>query len=162
MVDRMGAPLANSIGFPTDTGLTIASLIGGGTAEACPELRIAFSHGGGTFPSMLPRLVNSWSGAWNEEHGGGGTGAAVFSRSPADYARRFYYDTLVFDARLIRYLVDMIGTKQLLIGSDYPYMQREQPVGKTLRSMDLPTSDIEDITWNNAFRFLGVEASVHS
>ncbi|HLF71642.1 MAG TPA: amidohydrolase family protein [Dehalococcoidia bacterium] len=156
-VDRIGGALANPIGFPTDTGLTISSIIGSGAAEACPDLRIAFSHGGGTFPSMLPRLVHNWSGAWNEEPGSGGLGAGMLSRSPAEYARRFYYDTLVFDARAIRYLIDMIGPKQLLVGSDYPYMEREQPVGKTLMSMHLPAATLEDITWHNTFRFLGTE-----
>ena len=57
----------NPIGYPTDTCLTIASMIDGGTAEKCPRLRIAFSHGGGTFPFLLPRYNHHWSGTWNEE-----------------------------------------------------------------------------------------------
>ena len=99
----------NAIGFPTDTGLTIASLIGGGTAEKAPNLRIAFSHGGGTFPFMLPRYTHGWGGTWNEAPGSRGMGADSLPRSPAEYARRFYYDTLLFDARAIRYLIDIIG-----------------------------------------------------
>jgi aminocarboxymuconate-semialdehyde decarboxylase len=147
----------NPIGFPTDTGLTIASLIGGGTAERCPNLRIAFSHGGGTFPFMLPRFMHNWSGSWNEGPQIGGMGAAMLERSPAEYARRFYYDTLLFDARAIRYLLEIIDPSRLLVGTDYPYMAREEPVGKTLASMGLSQQTLDDITWNNCFRFLGVE-----
>ncbi len=158
IAERIGGPLMNAIGFPTDTGLTIASLIGSGTAEKCPDLRIAFSHGGGTFPFMLPRYTHDWGGTWNEAPGGKGTGADTLPRSTAEYARRFYYDTLLFDARAIRFLLDMIGEKQLLAGSDYPYMKREQPVGKTLAAMGLPAETLADITWHNCFRFLGVEA----
>jgi len=47
-----------------------------------PSLRIAFSHGGGTFPPVP-------GGARRAPHG--------LPRSPAEYARRFYYDTLLFD-----------------------------------------------------------------
>jgi aminocarboxymuconate-semialdehyde decarboxylase len=150
----------NPIGFPTDTGLTIASFIGGGTAEKVRNLRIAFSHGGGTFPFMLPRFIHNWGGTWNEERGGKGQGAASLPRSPAEYARRFFYDTLVFDARAIRYLIDIIGESQLLTGTDYPYMDRETPVGKTLASMGLSQETLDAITWDNCFRFLGVEPPV--
>jgi len=79
-------------------------------------------------------------------------------RSPAEYARRFYYDTLLFDRRALRYLIDMIGARQILVGTDYPYMAPEQPVDKTLRTLGLPPDVHEDITWNNCFRFLGIKA----
>src|SRR5688572_31987744 len=42
-MDRLVPSLSNPIGFPTDTALTIGSFIGGGTAEKCPTLRIAWS-----------------------------------------------------------------------------------------------------------------------
>ena len=151
----------NPIGYPTDTCLTIASMIDGGTAEKCPRLRIAFSHGGGTFPFLLPRYNHHWSGTWNEDAPGQSRGAAApgaLPRSPAEYARRFYYDTLLFDRRALRYLIDMIGARQILVGTDYPYMAPEQPVDKTLRTLGLPPDVHEDITWNNCFRFLGIKA----
>lgn len=154
---RISGAQMNPIGFPTDTGLTIASIIGSGLAQQCPDLRIAFSHGGGTFPFMLPRYVHNWSGVWNEEAPIGGLGAAELDRSPADYARRFYYDTLLFDARAVRYLLEIIGPSRLLVGTDYPYMGMELPVGKTLSSMGLAPAELEDITWRNCFQFLNME-----
>jgi aminocarboxymuconate-semialdehyde decarboxylase len=84
-------------------------------------------------------------------------GVTRLPRSPAEYARRFYYDTLVFDRRALRYLVDMLGHRQLLVGTDFPAMPRERPAGRTLRSMGLPDGVLDDITWHNCFRFLGVE-----
>jgi aminocarboxymuconate-semialdehyde decarboxylase len=155
---RISGAQMNPIGFPTDTGLTIASIIGSGLAEKCPNLRLAFSHGGGTFPFMLPRYTFNWSGAWNEEEPIGGIGAAELERSPAEYARRFYYDTLLFDARAIQYLLEIIDPSKLMVGTDYPYMGLEQPVGKTLMSMGLSPQILNDITWDNCFRFLNLEA----
>jgi aminocarboxymuconate-semialdehyde decarboxylase len=69
----------------------------------------------------------------------------------------FYYDTLVFDRRAVRFLVDYLGPDRLLVGSDFPAMPREDPAGRTLRSLDLSPAVLEDITWNNAFRWLGVK-----
>jgi aminocarboxymuconate-semialdehyde decarboxylase len=137
--------------------LAAASMVAGGTATRCPELRISFSHAAGGFPLMLPRAQYFWGGTWNEE-------PKVPERaiipddgpSPLEYARRFYYDSLVFDRRAVRYLIDLLGHDRLLVGSDFPAMPREEKAGATLRSMDLDPAVLEDITWYNAFRFLGV------
>ncbi|HEX8968523.1 MAG TPA: amidohydrolase, partial [Chloroflexota bacterium] len=93
---------------------------------------------------------------WNEEPPSTDTAGP----SPFATARKFFYDTLVFDSRALRYLVDMLGPRQLLIGTDHPAMNREQPVGKTLRMLGLSPPEADDITWNNCFRWLGVEAPV--
>jgi len=87
----------------------------------------------------------------------GRAGFRALPRSPAEYARRFYYDTLLFDQRALRYLIDMVGAGQILVGTDYPYMPTELPVDKTLRTLNLPPDVHADITWNNCFRFLGVK-----
>jgi aminocarboxymuconate-semialdehyde decarboxylase len=134
-----------------------ASLVTGGTAAKCPALRVSFSHGAGGFPLMIPRAQYFWSGSWNEEPSV--PGRAVMpddGPSPFEYARRFYYDSLVFDRRALRYLIEVLGSDRLLVGSDFPAMPREEPAGRTLRSMDLPAAALEDITWNNAFRWLGI------
>ncbi len=152
--------ITNPIGFPIENGVAIASLISGGIAEACPDLRLAFSHGGGAFPFMLPRYSHAYDGEWNEEKQKRSPAAANrpgLARPPAEYARRFYYDTLIFDHRAIQYLIDMIGPTQLMIGTDYPYMEREEPVGRTLRSMGLAEELVEDICSRNCLRFLGLE-----
>jgi len=51
----------------------------------------------------------------------------------------------------------MFGTDRLLVGSDYPAMHREQPIAKTLRSMGLSEAELDDVLWNNCFRFLGID-----
>jgi aminocarboxymuconate-semialdehyde decarboxylase len=155
--DRLPASARGTYAVGVEGALAAASLITGGTAAKCPDLRISFSHGAGGFPLMLPRAQYFWSGAWNEE-------PVVPERavrhddgpSPVAYARRFFYDSLVFDRRALRYLIDLLGSDRLLVGSDFPAMPREEPAGRTLRSMNLPPEVIEDITWNNAFRWLGI------
>ncbi|MFC7404722.1 amidohydrolase family protein [Georgenia alba] len=136
--------------------LAAASMILGGTAAACPDLRISFSHAAGGLALMLPRANYFWGGSWNEEPRD--LERAVMpddGPSPIEYARRFYYDSMVFDRRAVRFLIDLLGADRLLVGSDFPAMLREDPAARTLRSMDLPAEQWEDISWRNAFRWLG-------
>lgn len=140
--------------------LAAASIILDGTAEACPDLRISFSHAAGGLAMMLPRANYFWSGAWNEEPRE--PSRAIMpddGPSPLEYARRFYYDSMVFDHRAIRYLIDLLGADRLLVGSDFPAMPRERPAARTLKEMHLPGEDWEDISWRNALRWLGREDS---
>jgi aminocarboxymuconate-semialdehyde decarboxylase len=102
---------------------------------------------------MLPRAQYFWGRTWNEEPSDSGEGL-----SPAELTRRFFYDGLVFDRRALRFLIDLVGHRQVLVGSDFPAMPREDPCGRTLRSLDLPPYVLEDITWHNTFRFLGIDA----
>jgi aminocarboxymuconate-semialdehyde decarboxylase len=154
---RLPAAARGTYAVGVEGALAAASMISGGTAAKCPGLRISFSHGAGGFPLTLPRAQYFWGGSWNEEPPVPERAIAPDGGpSPLEYARRFYYDSLVFDRRAIRYLIDLLGPGRLLAGSDFPAMPREDPAGRTLRSMDLPPDVLEDITWNNAFRWLGV------
>ena len=49
------ASLQQVIGYPGDVGLAAASCITSNLPVRRPDLRIAFSHGGGTLASLLPR-----------------------------------------------------------------------------------------------------------
>ncbi|GAB2997922.1 amidohydrolase family protein [Amycolatopsis acidiphila] len=157
--DRLPASAMGTYVVGLEGAMAAASMITGGTAAKCPGLRISFSHAAGGFGLMVPRAQYFWAGTWNEEapvperaiaHDGG--------PSPLEYARRFYYDSAVFDARALRYLVDLLGADRLLVGSDFPAMPREEPAGRTLRTLGLPEEDLADILWHNTFRYLGREA----
>jgi aminocarboxymuconate-semialdehyde decarboxylase len=156
--DRLPRQAMGTYVVGLEGALAAASMITGGTAAKCPDLRIAFSHAAGGFPLMLPRAQYFWGGSWNEE-------PKVAERavmpddgpSPVEFARRFYYDSLVFDRRALRFLVDYLGPDRLLVGSDFPAMPREDPAGRTLRTLGLPAEVLADITWHNAFRWLGVK-----
>jgi aminocarboxymuconate-semialdehyde decarboxylase len=151
--DRIVGPWPEqAVCFPGDIALAAASMITGGIAARHPRLRIAFSHGGGAMPILLPRLVHAWS---------------VFPKakesipdSPAVYARRFYYDALVFDAAAIRFLVAAFGASQLVVGSDYPFALGERDPAGRLAGAGLDGGVLEAIQSQNALRFLGIAGGV--
>ncbi|HUZ21111.1 MAG TPA: amidohydrolase family protein [Acidimicrobiales bacterium] len=151
--ERLTRAAGPTFAVTTEIAITAASIVTGGLAQRCPNLRLCFSHGAGGFPLMLPRAHWFWGRTWDELP----TEEKTEGPSPTELARQYYYDALVFDRRALRFLIDLLGQDRLVIGTDFPAMPREQPIAKTLRSMDLPADVLEDICWNNAFRFLGIE-----
>ena len=142
-----------------DAALGASSVLTSQLPDKCPDLRLAFTHGAGGMPLVLPRAHYFWAGTWNEEPARPERAEQAGRRpeSPFDRARRYWYDTCVFDRRAIRYLIDILGADRLLIGTDFPAMPREDPCGATLLSMGLPEPEVAAITWHNAFRFLGID-----
>lgn len=138
------------LAFPCETALTIGSLFTGGLLERHPRLRFAFSHGGGGFGQILPRLQHSWS-----------LDKALQQRAPtppADWARRLYYDSLVYGETPLRFLIAQFGMTQIMIGSDHPFgIMEKRPVAR-IDALALPERDRELLLWANALRFLGVQS----
>jgi len=136
--------------FPGDIALAAASIITGGIAARHPALRIGFSHGGGALAVLIPRLVHAWNAVPQSKES--------LPESPEVYARRFYYDNLVFDPQTVAFLAAQFGTSQIMIGSDYPFnMGDPDPVG-TLEKAGLGATEVRAILAANALRFLGLPA----
>ena len=144
------AGLMAYIGFPLDTAYSIASLMTGGTLTRHPRLRLAFSHGGGAFASILPRLAQGWK--IKPEF------AALIGASPYEHARRLYYDTLVYDAATLRHLIDTFGVRQLCIGTDFPFDIHERAPIAAIAELKLSDGDVKLLHHDNAARFLGEAA----
>jgi aminocarboxymuconate-semialdehyde decarboxylase len=150
-VERLVGPekLLPALAYPTDVGLAAASVLTSNLIGRLPTLKMAFSHGGGTLVSLLPRLEQA---------------RQVFPElrdampdSPSEQARRLFYDTLVFDAPTLRHLVDRFGASQLMIGTDYPFAFHEtRPVDAIAAA--IPDADVRArLVTHNAARFLGLD-----
>jgi aminocarboxymuconate-semialdehyde decarboxylase len=133
---------------PTGMDRAVASLICANILEQFPKLRIAFSHGGGTFASLLPRFAEGYRvfPAVRE----------MLSSPPVEQARRFFYDTLVFDPRSLAHLAALFGDGQLLVGTDYPFgFQQREPVSRILETFADPQVR-NRLIHENAGRFLNL------
>ena len=142
------APLQQVLAYPTDVGLAAASVLTSNLILRRPRLRMAFSHGGGTLPMLLPRLEQAMGvfPALRES----------IHQSPTVQARQFFYDTLVFDTATLRHLLLTYGDTQLMIGTDYPFnFHDDQPVAR-LEAAGLETEALERLVQFNARRFLGL------
>ena len=147
--DRWVGPkqLEQALGFPTDIGLAAASVICTNLIARRPKLRIAFSHGGGTLASLLPRL--------QQAHRVFEPLKDAIVMTPEDQARRLFFDTLVFDRKTLRHVVDVFGDTQVMLGSDYPFAFRETAPVARIRDAGFDPAIAERLLHGNAERFLG-------
>ncbi|MNG02936.1 Amidohydrolase [compost metagenome] len=136
------------VGFPNENGLGIAAFITNGVLDRFPRLRIAFSHGGGSFPMILPRLQHGWEISKPLRE--------AIPSSPQEVARQFWYDTLVYSEPALTYLMQVYGTSQLMIGTDYPFVIRDSHPGRRLEGLGLSAVDREALQTANCLRFLGL------
>lgn len=137
------------VGMPAETSLAVSSLIFGGVLDRLPELRIGFAHGGGAFPMTIGRIDKGFEARPDlcGHH---------ISRPPSSYLRQLYFDTLVHDPDVLRYLIDRVGADRLFIGSDYPFPLGEGVAGDLLGKLaDVDEATREQITRRTALEFLG-------
>jgi aminocarboxymuconate-semialdehyde decarboxylase len=105
--------LSQAVGNPLDTTIAAGCLIFGGVADRHPDLKVILAHGGGFFPYQVGRFQRVYQVSPEAR--------AHASRPPLEYARWFYYDTVLLYAPAVRYLVETVGADRVLLGSDYPF-----------------------------------------
>jgi aminocarboxymuconate-semialdehyde decarboxylase len=139
------------VGMPTETTLAICSLIFSGVLERLPGLRIAFAHGGGSFPGTLGRIEHGFEVRPD-------LCAADNPHNPREYLSKIYFDSLVHDAAALRYLIDLVGVDRICLGSDYPFPLGEQRPGSLIESLDgVSPEDRERLLAGTALEFLGLD-----
>ena len=138
------------VGMPAESSLAICSLIFGGVLERLPALRIAVAHGGGAFPATIGRIAHGFNVRPD-------LCAVDNDVDPRDYLGRFYVDSLVHDAAMLRYLVELFGAHRVALGTDYPFPLGELEPGRLIESMLGLTADQRaQLNYKTALDFLGV------
>jgi aminocarboxymuconate-semialdehyde decarboxylase len=144
------------VGMPAETSLAICSMMFGGVFERFPKLRVAFAHGGGSFPFTFGRIEHAF-------HVRPDLVAVDNPVNPGSYLANgerpahFYVDSLVHDADALKLLLRMFGTTRIALGSDYPFPLGEHEPGKLIESMsELSDCERRRLLADNAREFLGL------
>ena len=132
--------------FPVDTAMAAASIIMAGVMERYPRLRIGFSHGGGTLGAMLGRLQMGWAKTDGFEGRCG--------MSPVEQAKRFFYDSNVYDPDYLVYIATRMAPGQVFGGTDYPYLIMQPDPARWVRSLGLSGEFVESLCVGAAGRFM--------
>lgn len=143
----IGPPgLEQVLAFPGENALGIASFITGGVLERHPHLRLGFSHGGGGFAIVLPRLEHAWNvvPAIRE----------LIPQAPSHYARRLYYDSLVYSPLALNSVIQTFGIDQIMIGSDYPFAIMDRDPHGAIDALGFNADAQAKLRAGNARRFL--------
>jgi predicted TIM-barrel fold metal-dependent hydrolase len=135
------------IEYGTDTTRAIASLLFSGAAARYRDIRLIFSHAGGTMPFLIERFLNlAREARW----------ATRLPDGVLAELQRFYYDTAqVSNRSAMSSLREVIPASQILFGTDYPYRGSEEHVNG-LKTCGFDAGELEAIESSNARRLLGL------
>jgi len=157
--------ICSVLGWPYETGVTLARLVFSGIMDRYPGLKVIAHHLGGVIPYLEGRVGHSF------DQLGVRTSDEDYSRvlkslkkRPYDYFKDFYGDTAVEGARAATICgLDFFGADHVLFASDCPF-DKEKGVGyiratmKVLDSIALANPEREKICWRNAVKLFGLAA----
>ena len=99
--------------YGTETSRTIASLMFSGTATRFPNIRFIFSHGGGTLPFLMGRIL-----FWAERR------QDLRPRLPdgaVAQVRKFFFDTAqAYNPYALASMTTLMPASQIVFGTDFP------------------------------------------
>lgn len=156
--DMMGADRMDKywmpwlVGMPVETTTAITSMIFSGLLERLPRLRVAFAHGGGSFPATIGRI----------EHGfimRPDLCAVDNNVNPRDYLGKFWIDALVHDPAMLRLVVEQMGAGRVAMGTDYPFPLGELIPGELIKSMGYEEATTRQLLGGAALSWLGLDES---
>jgi predicted TIM-barrel fold metal-dependent hydrolase len=108
------------IEYGTDTTRALTNLVFGGTVKRCPDIRLIFSHGGGTMPFLVERFIRLEKMP---------RFAPLLPQGFVAQARKFYYDTAqILHGAPLAALKHLIPLPQIVFGTDYPWRLSDECV----------------------------------
>lgn len=141
------------VGMPAESARAITSMIFSGALEKLPKLRVAFAHGGGSFPATIGRIEHGFNVRPD-------LCAVDNNINPREYLGKFYLDSLVHDKTMLKYIVDLIGEDMVMLGTDYPFPLGESEPGKLIKSLDSPPAQQDKLLAGNALNWLDLDKSL--
>ena len=108
--DRVHAfGMANAVGRITDTLIAMSRLIYAGHVTRYANMKVVAGIGGAALPYVIGRLRRNYT---LDKDKLGDPDAALAA---------MYYDTIVQDTRVLRFLADVVGADRIMMGSDMPF-----------------------------------------
>lgn len=138
------------VGMPAETSRAACSMIFGGVLERLPELRVCFSHAGGSFLPTIGRIQHGYNCRPDLV-------AIDNPKPPTDYLGKFWVDSITHDPVMLRYVLDMVGEDKVTLGSDYPFPLGDLEIGAFIETMGLPETTVQKIFCENSLNWLGLQ-----
>jgi predicted TIM-barrel fold metal-dependent hydrolase len=134
------------IEYGTDTTRAIVRMVYSGSAKRYPNVRMIFSHGGGTMPYLIGRFVDR----------------ASRSQAEADQQHdfqaevgKFFYDTAqTFHPVPMTALKHIVPVSQILFGTDFPYRSSLENTKGLTASGAFDPRELELVKRENAIKLL--------
>jgi aminocarboxymuconate-semialdehyde decarboxylase len=143
--------LASTIGNPLGTTIALQHLIFDGSFDKFPGLKVLAAHGGGYLASYAARDDHAClvAPSFCDPN-------IKLKKKPTAYLEQIYFDSLVFTSEALRHLVAQVGSSQVMLGSDYPYIWELHPTDEVFATETLSDKQKIAILGGNAARLFGL------
>ena len=129
------------IEYGTDTTRAIANMVFTGTAQRCTNLKIIWSHAGGTMPFLIYRFLKTATIPAN---------AKLFPQGIVAELKKFYYDTAqAMHPAMLNALREVVGLDRAVFGSDYPWGDSAKCLEELRAAGVLSAAELADIDYRN-------------
>ncbi len=140
------------VGMPAETSRAICSMIFGGIFDQFPNLKVAFAHGGGAFPSTIGRIEHGYRVRPD-------LCAKDNDCNPRNYLGQFYLDSLVHSKEVLDYIVNLIGYDKVALGTDYPFPLGDLDPGTDIHGLPYDREVKEWLLYKSALDWLKLPES---
>src|SRR5262249_14991753 len=147
--------LAQIAQYTFDTTLGVGSLLMSGVLDRFARLKLVLSHGGGAYPYLAGRFDIMHRRMDRAAQGD------VAAKAPSAYASQMLYDSIVHAPKALRFLVELAGLDNVVLGTDYSFPPADMEPLALLRSAGLAAGEVEAVADGDPRRgFAGLRWSV--
>jgi len=138
--------LAQVAQYTFDTTLGVGSVLMSGVLDRFPALKLVLSHGGGAYPYLAGRFDIMHRRMDRAAQGD------VAAKAPSAYAAQMVYDSIVHAPKALRFLIDLVGLDNVVLGTDYSFPPADMEPLTLLRTAGLSAAEIDAIAHANPRR----------
>jgi len=124
--------LANGLGRITDAAVALARLISAGHVARYKNAKFFAPMGAAALPFVLGRLKRNYA-------------ITPGIGDPVAALGAIYTDTILHDARVLKFVIEMMGTERLMMGSDMPFPIGDSEPMKIVAEADLSPAQAASI-----------------
>jgi aminocarboxymuconate-semialdehyde decarboxylase len=136
--------LANGLGRITDAAIAVARLISAGHVAKYKNAKIFVPMGGAALPFVFGRLKRNHA-------------ITPGIGDPVAGLAALYTDTILHDVRVLKFVIEMIGTDRLMMGSDMPFPIGDTEPAKIVTDAGLTKAQVDSINGGLAARLFGIQ-----
>jgi 6-methylsalicylate decarboxylase len=135
------------IEYGTNTTRAIAKMVFSGASRRYPNMKVIWSHAGGTMPFLVRRFIKRVHESPEYQ--------PILPEGFLPEARKFYYDCAQGpDAPAMASLKAVVPVSQILFGTDWPHLTTEEHVTGLQKSGVFTEAELKMIDRDNALRLM--------
>ncbi len=136
--------LANGLGRITDAVVAVARLISAGHVTKYKNAKFFVPMGAAALPFVLGRLKRNAT-------------ITPGIGDPVEALSHIYTDTILHDVRVLKFVIEMMGTERLMMGSDMPFPIGDTEPMKIVADAKLPKAQSDSVNGGLAARLFRIQ-----